>query len=744
MTEEQTPVPSVEALRHDQRRRWQTGERPDVESYLRRYPELGDEAALELIYGEVVLRQEAGELPRLDEYQQRFPQLTGRLEVLFAIDGVLAGDYSSAGPDAETLPPPPSRFFSGSGWTRDEESSAPGAGAAAGWPVIPGYEILGLLGRGGMGVVYRARQVSLNRLVALKVIVGHGYAGEEEVARFRAEAEAVASLDHPHIVPIYEVGEHAGRHYFSMKLIEGGRLKDQLRRLAQDPRAGVRLLAQVARAVHHAHQRGLLHRDLKPANVLVDADGEPHVTDFGLAKRLEGGPGATQTGAIVGTPSYMPPEQATGKKGLTTAADVYALGAILYDLLTGRPPFQAETPLDTVLQVLEKELEPPRAVNPKADRDLELICLKCLARDPQQRYGSAEALADDLEHWLAGEPLSVRPPAFASLLRLWLRQNFGAAGWTVLLGLGWGLLFGVMAWMSRADYILSDARIAYSQLPSVSPPALATIGRIPSWVDVATLFAMLLLSSVLGLLVVLLVRPKNRAAEVAAGTVTGLLGGMAGFAFGGGWLFLAGTTLYPMSQEGSDLRLLSEAAWVDREPVPAKPRPGANRGQSPAERLMTKYPDLREIPPPQRGNLLFHKIMADLTAGIPLGIGLGLFVALGLSVAVSLAETIAASFLLRRQQQARAVIGPYMELAIPGTLLCMAVTGGALRLFSGWLTGHPGQLLTLVLVLAFLGLAVTAVLRGWHWLVRCLLHVGWLVSLTVWVLIELSRLPPPA
>src|SRR6267378_2264046 len=272
------------------------------------------------------------------------------------------------------------------------------------------YELLDEIGRGGQGVVYRARQKSLNRTVALKVIgLGH-WATEAHLKRFRREAEAAASLDHSGIVPIYEVGEHDGSCYFSMKFVEGGQLDEVVRRTPMSIRRAAELIAKLVRTVHYAHEHGILHRDIKPGNILLDAKGEPHLTDFGLARLVESESSVTHTLDVLGTPSYMAPEQAMGNNAaVSSATDVYGLGAVFYQLLTAQPPFAGGTTYETIKLLRDTEPRPPRSLNSKIDRELSTICLKCLEKDPKRRYSSAVALAEDLEHWLKHEPIRAKP-----------------------------------------------------------------------------------------------------------------------------------------------------------------------------------------------------------------------------------------------------------------------------------------------------------------------------------------------
>src|SRR5438876_3436211 len=286
------------------------------------------------------------------------------------------------------------------------------------------YELLEEIGRGSQGVVFRARQKSLNRTVALKVISLGQWASRAHLKRFRRETEAAASLDHPCIVPIYEVDERDGSCYFSMKFVEGGQLDEVTRREPMPIRRAVELIAKVARTVHYAHEHGILHRDIKPGNILLDAKGEPHLTDFGLARLVESESTVTRTMEVLGTPSYMAPEQAVGNNAaISSVTDVYGLGAVLYQLLTGQPPFAGGTTYETIKLLLDTEPRQPRLLNPKIDHDLSTICLKCLEKDPKRRYSSALTLAEDLERWLRHEPIQARRAGIFARGRKWVRRN---------------------------------------------------------------------------------------------------------------------------------------------------------------------------------------------------------------------------------------------------------------------------------------------------------------------------------
>jgi serine/threonine-protein kinase len=440
---------------------WHSGGRPRLDDFLTAerddlYPVL----LRELVSLDAYYRRRAGEQPCPADYQERFPEFD---------TAWLSDSLAGAGPTTPS-----------SAKTIAVDSDPTDGGAAEFRPHTFGdYELQSEIARGGMGVVYRARQMSLDRTVALKMIASAKLATAAEVRRFQTEAAAAAGLDHPHIVPIYEVGEHEGRHYFSMKLIEGGSLAQAIAAGPAEPAAAARasprkaaeLLLKVAGAVHHAHQHGLLHRDLKPANVLLDTDKQPHVTDFGLAKRLEVDSRLTQSGALVGTPSYMAPEQAISARNLTTAADIYSLGAILYEVLTGRPPFQAASVLQTLEQVRHREPVPPRQLQPKVPRDLETICLKCLQKVPGQRYASAEALAGDLEHFLRGEPISTRPVGMPERLARWVKRHptqallLAASVLIVVLGVGGLLVYQQLQIEQahkevRADYVRREVHEA--------------------------------------------------------------------------------------------------------------------------------------------------------------------------------------------------------------------------------------------------------------------------------------------
>ena len=401
--------PMLALLLAYQRRAWHRGERAAVEAALAQFPALAAdaEAVLDLIYQEVVLRQQAGEAPGLEEYLRRFPHLAPQLQLQFELEGALGAEPAAPSSGGTTLRP----------GERPRPAPPP-------LPAIPGYEVLGLLGRGGMGVVYKVRQLRLNRLAALKMVLAGAHAVPEDAVRFLAEAEAVARLHHPNIVQVFACGDHDGRPYFEMEFLAGGSLADRLDGTPWAPRDAAELVETLARALAEVHRLGIVHRDLKPANILLAADGTPKVADFGLAKWLDGDSGLTRTDVVLGSPSYMAPEQARGKAGAVgPAADLYSLGAVLYELLTGRPPFRAATALETLEQVKAAEPVAPRRLQPRLPRDLETVCLKCLHKEPQRRYGSAAALAEDLRRFGAGEPIRARPVGVVERAWRWCRRE---------------------------------------------------------------------------------------------------------------------------------------------------------------------------------------------------------------------------------------------------------------------------------------------------------------------------------
>jgi serine/threonine-protein kinase len=444
-----------------QRERWRQGERVPVETYLEQHPDLSShtDAVLDLIYHEILLREEDGDVPTLEEYRRRFPHLEKDLALQFAVDGALDRQFldppESTSPtwrnECSLMPPP-------------ELCDAPRASdfpPVCPLPSLPGYEILEVLGRGGMGVVYKARQISLNRMVAVKMLLAGAHAGPEELARFQSEAETAARLQHANIVQVYEIGVHEGQPFIALEFMESS-LAKSLAGTPLPPRQAATWAEMLARAGHYAHQRGIIHRDLKPANVLLSRDGVLKIADFGMAKivlaeRTSGRARAETTpGDIFGTPSYMAPEQADGRvRQIGPATDVYGLGAILYEMLTGRPPFCASTILQTLEDVCLREPVPPSRLQPSLPRDLEVICLTCLQKKADRRYASAQALADDLHAFLADEAIVARSPPSTERLARWVRRRpreamLTAAAIVALVALGVGILWSSIVALSAA------------------------------------------------------------------------------------------------------------------------------------------------------------------------------------------------------------------------------------------------------------------------------------------------------
>jgi WD40 repeat protein len=417
------PLPLSDVLLA-QSREWQIGRRPSVEEMLRRHPHLAGDAnaVLDLIYNEVVLRESAGQRPELNEYLHRFPHLAADLRVQFEVDQALTLE-ELGGPGAAVAVPLESTVFS-------PAASPPTPHEGHAW--LDGCELVEEVGRGAMGTVWRAWQRSTRRVVAVKVL-----SADVPAARVRTEVEAAARLSHPNIVQVFEVREQLGRTALVMEYVEGGNLAQRLAGRSLPAGDAARLVEALAGAMAHAHDRGVVHRDLKPSNVLLDGDGPlaqcvPRISDFGLAKLTADGLHLTRTTDVLGTPSYMAPEQTGGKGEIGPAADLYALGAILYECLTGRPPFLGETVLDTLDQVRNQEPVPPARLQPRTPRDLEVICLKCLHKSPSRRYGSARELGDDLRRFQEGAPIRARPVGLLERTWKWARRRPAAAGLVVV------------------------------------------------------------------------------------------------------------------------------------------------------------------------------------------------------------------------------------------------------------------------------------------------------------------------
>jgi WD40 repeat protein len=420
------PAVVVTVLRVDQWERQRLGQWIPAESYLDAFPSVRDdpERAVDVVFAEYLLREQLGESPSPSEYVRRFPQHAGQFKLQVELHRAMQEHACCQWPATWGEGQPLQSA------NRRTDSEAAAAHEFKEYPDIPGYEVLGVLGWGGMGVVYRAWQQSLNRTVALKMVHAGARADPQVLERFWIEAEAVARLQHPNIVQIHEVGQHGGYPFLVLELVEGPSLAQSLAGTPRPARRAAELVETLARAIHSAHCMGVVHRDLTPANVLLTDDDRPKITDFGLAKLIIGGGDLrTQTGELLGTPSYMAPEQAASRhQAIGATTDVYALGAILYELLTGRPPFKAESPLETLRQVVAEEPVAPSRLRPKLPRDLETISLKCLRKEPAQRYGSALALADDLRRFLDGRPILARRSSVVERAWRWCRRNRVVAG----------------------------------------------------------------------------------------------------------------------------------------------------------------------------------------------------------------------------------------------------------------------------------------------------------------------------
>lgn len=517
------------------------------------------------------------------------------------------------------------------------------------------YELLEEVARGGMGVVYKARHKKLNRIAALKMILGGRFSSQDDVQRFHIEAKAAAGLDHSGIVPVYEIGEHDGQAFFAMKYIEGGSLAQNVDRFRDDPRAAIQMLAAVANAVNHAHQRGVLHRDLKPANILIDEAGQPLITDLGLAKTTTNDSELTKTGAVLGTPSYMSPEQAQSTESVTTAADIYALGAIMYELLTGQPPHKGATAFETVMSVRNNTPPTPRKLNSQVDSELELICLKCIERDPNDRYSSAAALASDLENWLAGDAISVKHPSFRAAAAQWLKQNRKFA-YSVF-----AMLLGVLLIAPSATIIFgNDSSIGkvYEHFPAAEPPWFMAIEALPHWApEVSVASLLFLIWPSLGLWNAIVTRPKSIRHAASLGGLTSLV--CAGIIVAAmGWLAVV---LMTADYSTKHVRILGEALWLKEDADPEKARVKA----------IELFEGLDEVPEEIRAKVLADRVFSDQVARGPRSLVMIAFVSWGLAMPIFYGTVIA--YILKSRNLRFWLLLPRYALAWLSVTVCVVL-----------------------------------------------------------------------
>jgi serine/threonine protein kinase len=579
---------------------------------------------------------DAGRPPDRAAFLACHSDIAGELAAFFADrDCFQRAAAPLGGGEPPTLAPEPRSV---SGVTSAQAPTAPLGSSLGTVRYFGDYELLEEIARGGMGVVYKARQVSLERIVALKMILAGQLASPADVQRFHTEAKAAANLKHPNIVAIHEVGVHEGQHFFSMDYIAGRSLAAIIRDNPLPATRAARYVQMIAEAIEHAHRQGTLHRDLKPSNVLIDEADRPHVTDFGLAKQIKGDAGLTGTGQILGTPSYMPPEQAAGRPTeLGPASDVYALGAVLYELLTGRPPFRAESVFDTIMQVVQVEPVPPRLLNPTVPRELDTICLKCLEKDPKKRFASAQDLADDLGRFLAGEPIRARPPSMPFVVRHWFRQNLRATLWTCGIGLAAGLVMALPTFftmMSRA--IPGEPQFTVVHSVWFTPPwAMGTSHdpvlqsshlALPMAFALTSIFLIMVPGAFQGLLAGMLAQPANRAGDIAVGAASGLVAGLAFFVL----------ALGPKLNVEANLRSHRDLLLLQQAVATAFAGPAANA----SDPILEAYPQWGAGSPAQRSEQLRVKIENDLAAngvqGLWLAVGLALLpVPLGVIMALA-------------------------------------------------------------------------------------------------------------